>query len=237
MATSMSEQAASRLRGSPIGGGPRVSRSLLRSRLRPGDTDILAAFRVTPQPGVAPEEAAAAVAAESSTATWTTVWSDLLTDLDRYRARCYQIEPVEGQRDQLIAYIAYPLDLFEEGSVVNMMSSIVGNVFGFKALRALRLEDLRIPVAYLKTFPGPPHGIQVERDKLNKHGRPLLGGTIKPKLGLSARNYGRAVYEAAARRTGLHQRRRERQLPAVHALARPFPVHHGSGAKGGERDR
>ena len=35
------------------------------------DTDILAAFRVTPQPGVPPEEAGAAVAAESSTGTWT----------------------------------------------------------------------------------------------------------------------------------------------------------------------
>jgi ribulose 1,5-bisphosphate carboxylase large subunit (EC 4.1.1.39) len=33
----------------------------------PKDTDILAAFRVTPQPGVPPEEAGAAVAAESST--------------------------------------------------------------------------------------------------------------------------------------------------------------------------
>ena len=161
----------------------------------PSHTDILAAFRVTPQPGVPPEEAAAAVAAESSTGTWTTVWSDLLTDLDRYRARCYQIEPVPGQPDQLIAYIAYPLDLFEEGSIVNLLSSIVGNVFGFKALRALRLEDLRLPVAYLKTFPGPPHGIVLERDKLDKYGRPLLGGTIKPKIGLSARNYGRSVYE------------------------------------------
>lgn len=49
--------------------------------------------------------------------------------------------------------------------------------------------------AYIKTFQGPPHGIQVERDKLNKYGRPLLGCTIKPKLGLSAKNYGRAVYE------------------------------------------
>jgi ribulose-bisphosphate carboxylase large chain len=37
------------------------------------DTDILAAVRVTPQPGVPPEEAGAAVAAESSTGTWTTV--------------------------------------------------------------------------------------------------------------------------------------------------------------------
>ena len=165
------------------------------SSYTPKDIDILAAFRVTPQPDVSPEEAAAAVAAESSTGTWTTVWSDLLTDLDRYNARCYQIEPVPGEENQYIAYVAYPLDLFEEGSVANMMSSIVGNVFGFKALKALRLEDLRIPVAYLKTFQGPPHGIQVERDKLNKYGRPLLGCTIKPKLGLSAKNYGRAVYE------------------------------------------
>ncbi len=162
---------------------------------QPRDTDILAAFRVTPQPEVPAEEAAAAVAAESSTGTWTTVWTDLLTDMERYRGRCYAIESVEDSPDQIMAYVAYPLDLFEEGSVVNMMSSIVGNVFGFKAIRALRLEDLRLPAAYLKTFPGPPHGIQVERDKLNKYGRPLLGGTIKPKLGLSARNYGRAVYE------------------------------------------
>uniref|UniRef100_UPI0035F21D05 RubisCO large subunit n=1 Tax=synthetic construct TaxID=32630 RepID=UPI0035F21D05 len=154
----------------------------------PKDTDLLCAFRITPKPGVPMEEAAAAVAAESSTGTWTEVWSNLLTDLERYKARCYRIE---GD----VAYIAYPLDLFEEGSIVNIMSSIVGNVFGFKAVQALRLEDMRIPVAYLKTFPGPPTGIQVERDRLNKYGRPLLGGTIKPKLGLSAKEYARVVYE------------------------------------------
>jgi len=45
------------------------------------DTDVLAAFRMTPQPGVPPEEAGAAVAAESSTGTWTTVWTDGLTSL------------------------------------------------------------------------------------------------------------------------------------------------------------
>ena len=36
----------------------------------------------------------------------------------------------------------------------------------------------------------------MEREHLNKFGRPLLGATTKPKLGLSARNYGRVVYEA-----------------------------------------
>ncbi|WP_038045523.1 form I ribulose bisphosphate carboxylase large subunit [Thermus caliditerrae] len=164
----------------------------------PKETDTIALFRITPQPGIEPEEAAAAVAGESSTATWTVVWTDRLTTLERYQAKAYRVEPVPGNPEQYFAWIAYDLALFEEGSIANMTSSIIGNVFGFKALRALRLEDLRIPVAYLKTFKGAPHGIPVERDMLNKYGRPLLGATVKPKLGLSGRNYGRVVYEALA---------------------------------------
>ncbi|MBK1702846.1 form I ribulose bisphosphate carboxylase large subunit [Thiococcus pfennigii] len=161
----------------------------------PLDSDLLACFKVTQQPGVSREEAAAAVAAESSTGTWTTVWSDLLTDLDYYKGRAYRIEDVPGDKESFYAFVAYPLDLFEEGSIVNVLTSLVGNVFGFKAVRHLRLEDLRFPLHYVKTCGGPPNGIQVERDRLDKYGRPFLGATVKPKLGLSAKSYGRAVYE------------------------------------------
>ncbi len=162
----------------------------------PADTDILALFRITPQEGVDPEEAAAAVAGESSTATWTVVWTDRLTAADTYRAKAYKVEPVPGSEDQYFAYIAYDLALFEPGSIANLTASIIGNVFGFKPLKALRLEDMRFPAAYVKTFDGPPTGIIVERERLDKFGRPLLGATTKPKLGLSGRNYGRVVYEA-----------------------------------------
>ncbi|HEY2206932.1 MAG TPA: form I ribulose bisphosphate carboxylase large subunit [Pseudonocardia sp.] len=162
----------------------------------PKDSDVLCAFRITPQEGVPPEEAGAAVAGESSTATWTVVWTDRLTAHEHYQAKCYRVEAVPATPGQYIAWIAYDLDLFEEGSIANLTSSIIGNVFGFKALRALRLEDMRIPVPYIKTFAGPPHGIVMEREYLGKYGRPLLGATTKPKLGLSARNYGRVVYEA-----------------------------------------
>lgn len=175
---------------------PYVKMGYYNADYEPKDTDILAAFRVTPQPGVPPEEAAAAVAGESSTATWTVVWTDRLTAYDRYQAKCFKVEEVPGREGEYIAHIAYDIDLFEEGSIANMTSSIIGNVFGFKALKALRLEDLRIPLHYVKTFQGPPHGIVMEREYLNKYGRPLLGATTKPKLGLSARNYGRVVYEA-----------------------------------------
>ena len=166
-----------------------------RPDYEPQDSDVLAAFRITPQPGVPKEEAAAAIAGESSTATWTVVWTDRLTAYDKYQGKAYEIEDVPDS-DQFIAKVAYNIDLFEEGSIANLTSSIIGNVFGFKAVKGLRLEDMRISEHYLKTFQGPAHGIIMEREHLNKYGRPLLGCTVKPKLGLSARSYGRVVYEA-----------------------------------------
>ena len=158
-------------------------------------TDVLALFRITPQPGVDPVEATAAVAGESSTATWTVVWTDLLTACDVYRAKAYRVDPVPNTPDQFFGYVAYECDLFEEGSLANITASIIGNVFGFKAVKALRLEDMRIPFAYLKTFQGPATGVVVERERMDKFGRPMLGATVKPKLGLSGKNYGRVGFE------------------------------------------
>jgi ribulose-bisphosphate carboxylase large chain len=168
----------------------------------PKDTDVLAMFRITPQKGVEPDECAAAVAGESSTATWTVVWTDRLTACEMYRAKAYRVDlvpntgPGTDTEAQYFAYIAYDIDLFESDSIANLTASIIGNVFGMKAVKALRLEDMRIPVAYLKTFQGPATGVIVERERMDKFGRPLLGATTKPKLGLSGRNYGRVVYEA-----------------------------------------
>jgi ribulose-bisphosphate carboxylase large chain len=167
----------------------------------PKETDVIALFRITPQSGVEAQEAAAAVAGESSTATWTVVWTDRLTACDTYRAKAYRVDlvpntgPGTETEQQYFAYVAYELDLFEEGSIANLTASIIGNVFSFKPLKAARLEDMRLPAAYVKTFRGPPTGIVVERERLDKYGRPLLGATVKPKLGLSGRSYGRVVYE------------------------------------------
>ena len=68
--------------------------------------------------------------------------------------------------------------------------------FNFKnsSLRAMRLEDLCISPTSSKTLKGPPHGIQVEGDKFNKHGHLLLRCTIKPKLGLYPKIHLRTYY-------------------------------------------
>jgi ribulose-bisphosphate carboxylase large chain len=161
------------------------------------DTDVLAVFRFQPQMGCPADELAAGIAGESSTATWTVVWTDLLTACDLYRAKTYKLieydydSELKAHEKTWFAYIAYDIDLFEEASISNLTASIIGNVFGMKAVQSLRLEDMRIPVAYLKTFQGPATGLVVERERLDKFGRPLLGATVKPKLGLSGKNYGR----------------------------------------------
>ena len=49
---------------------------------------------------------------------------------------------------------------------------------------------MRFPIAILKTFQGPATGLIVERERLDKFGRPLLGATVKPKLGLSVKIMG-----------------------------------------------
>ncbi len=60
------------------------------------------------EPDYPPAEAAAAVAVESSTGTWTSVWTDSLTDMDCYRGHAYACEPVPGAEDTYYAFVAYP---------------------------------------------------------------------------------------------------------------------------------
>jgi len=77
--------------------------------------DILALFIMTPQPGVDPIEAAEAIAGESSTAIWAVVWTDLLTAADLYLAKPYRVDRIPSSNEVYFAYIAYDIDLFEEG--------------------------------------------------------------------------------------------------------------------------
>ncbi len=204
-----------------------------RPDYEPKDTDFICVFRITPQEGVDAEEAAAAVAGESSTATWTVVWTDLLTAADSYRAKAYRVDPVPNTgpgtptEQQYFAYVAYDLILFEEGSIANVTASLIGNVFSFKPLKAGRLEDIRVPVAYVKTFKGPPTGHR-RRARAPRQVRPSVAGRDdEAEAGAVRQELRPGDLRGADRRPRLHQGRREHQLAAVHALARPLPVRHG----------
>ena len=126
-----------------------------------------------------------------------------------------------GTPGQYFAYIAYDLDLFEEGSIANLTASIIGNVFCFKPLKALRLEDMRIPGHYLKTFQGPATGIVAERERLKLLRPPAARRDDEAEARPLRPQLRPRRLRGAQGRARLHQGRREHQLAALHALARP----------------
>ena len=154
---------------------------------KPTSNDLICLFKVTPE-GMSFEEAVNNVALESSVGTWTPVSSNQKY-VNKLGAKAFAIS---GDWVK----IAYPQELFEEGSVSNILSSIAGNVFGMKAVKGLRLEDIKFPQKLLKSFPGPRHGIEGYRKILKVKNRPLVGTIVKPKLGLRTNDHARVAYES-----------------------------------------
>ena len=163
------------------------SKRYLELGYEPEETELLIAFRITPRAGTSIEEAASAVAAESSVGTWTEVELGNEAKYNRFKARVYRIE---GD----VAYISYPFIIFEKNSIPNILSSVVGNVFGFKAVSALRIEDMKIPLVLVNSFPGPKFGIAGVRKILGVKDRPMTGSTAKPKLGNSPKEHAYVAY-------------------------------------------
>ena len=154
---------------------------------KPTSNDLICLFKVTPD-GMSIKEAINNVALESSTGTWCDVSSNKKY-VNKLGAKAFAIS---GNWVK----IAYPQDLFEEGSVSNILSSIAGNVFGMKCVKGLRLEDIKFPKKLLKTFPGPRFGIDGYRKILKIKDRPLVGTIVKPKLGLKTKDHAKVAYEA-----------------------------------------
>jgi ribulose-bisphosphate carboxylase large chain len=92
--------------------------------------------------------------------------------------------------------IAYPFELFEPGNMPQVLSSIAGNIFGMKAIRHVRLEDICWSRKFLRSFHGPRFGISGIRKILGIKTRPLTATVPKPKLGMTAREHARSGFEA-----------------------------------------
>ena len=153
----------------------------------PKESDVICTFYVEPE-GISMEEAAGGVAAESSIGTWT----ELTTEKPYVEELAARVFGIEGNN----ARIAYPVELFELGNFPNILSSISGNVFGLRALRNLRLNDIQFPKKIIDSFKGPKYGVEGIRGLLKVHDRPLVGTIIKPKLGLKTSDHARVAYEA-----------------------------------------
>ncbi len=156
----------------------------------PKKTDIICDFSFKPAKGVSLKEVAGAVAAESSIGTWTDV-TEAPSRINELAAKVFLLS-----NDHL--KIAYPIELFEKNSVPQILSSVAGNIFGMKAVDALKLQDIEFPKEIVNSFLGPKFGIQGIRKLLNVPKRPLIGTIIKPKLGLNESEHAEMAFKSWA---------------------------------------
>ena len=164
------------------------SKGYVDLKYKPASTDLVCSFTLAPAEGVSVEEAAGAVAGESSVGTWT----EVSTSSQRIKDMRAKVFSIKGGWVE----IAYPQELFEGGNMAQIFSSVAGNIFGMKVLDNLRLEDIHWPAKIRDSFPGPAFGIAGIRKLLRVPKRPLCGTIIKPKLGLREAEHANVAYDA-----------------------------------------
>ena len=135
-------------------------------------------------------QAAAEVAAESSTGTNLNVKTETPFSKEM-NAIVYKID-----QDKDLVWLAYPWRLFDRGgNVQNILTYLVGNVLGMKEVSALKLLDVWFPPSMLEQYDGPSYTLDDMRKYLGVYDRPILGSIIKPKMGLTSAEYAEAAYD------------------------------------------
>ena len=157
-------------------------------KYKPKKTDLICLFRFEPAKGISVEEAIGRIASESSNGTWTEL-TTLKEHIRKIRARAFHIS---GN----LVKIAYPIELFELGSMPQLYSSVAGNIFGMKAIENLRLEDIEFPEAMVKSFLGPQFGIPGVRKFMKVPKRPLMCTVPKPKVGMTTEEHAKVAFDA-----------------------------------------
>ncbi len=172
--------------------------SLDEAELIKNGKHILVAYTMHPMAGVGYLEAAAHIAAESSTGTNVEVSTtdDFTKGVD---ALVYFIDEAKG-----IMKVAYPNDLFDRNvtdgraMIVSFLTLVIGNNQGMGDVADLQMQDFYVPQRMLQLFDGPAKDIS---DLWRILGRPVVNGgyisgtIIKPKLGLRPEPFAKAAYQ------------------------------------------
>jgi ribulose-bisphosphate carboxylase large chain len=74
---------------------------------------------------------------------------------------------------------------WKEDGVTQLLVQVMGGNLDIAQIKKCRLIKLEFPKEVLSFFKGPKFGIEKTREFVGVYGRPLLGGIIKPKTGIS----------------------------------------------------
>ena len=158
---------------------------------------------------VDPEEAAAHLCQEQSTAQWKRV--DVDEDLrDRFGAKVIELKVERelespsyclprdiGKRTHVCRVrIAHPHGNFGP-KLPNILTAAGGEgAFYSPGIAVIKLMDIEFPDNFLQAFQGPKFGIKGLRDILGVYDRPLFFGVIKPNIGLAPEPFAELAYQS-----------------------------------------
>lgn len=146
-----------------------------------------------------PSQAAHVMAGEQSSGTFVRLPGETDALRDRAAARVERLEELDA-----VAEPALPCKLADRGQgfrrarvtlswpmanigpdLPNLMATVAGNLFELREFSGLRIEDIRLPLAFADAGPGPRFGIAGTRRLTGVASGPLIGTIIKPSVGLS----------------------------------------------------
>jgi ribulose-bisphosphate carboxylase large chain len=149
------------------------------------------------------EAAAASIAGEQSTGTFTSVPGETEELVRRHGATVESIEPLGYAASPSLPGAAPPKDpargwprgrvriSFPAANVgpnlAALTAMIAGNLFELRILSGLRLLDFDLPADLAAEFAGPQFGIAGTRRLAGVEGRPIIGTIVKPSIGLTPR--------------------------------------------------
>ncbi|MDO9517487.1 MAG: ribulose-bisphosphate carboxylase large subunit, partial [Methanosarcinaceae archaeon] len=107
---------------------------------KPKSTDLVCEYHIEPAKGIKFEDACTHMAGESSIDTWADISTISPQLADALKPHVYY-----ANEERQTVRVAYTQDLFELGSVAQILSAVAGNIFSMKLLDKLRFEDISFP--------------------------------------------------------------------------------------------
>jgi 2,3-diketo-5-methylthiopentyl-1-phosphate enolase len=136
---------------------------------------------------------AAHLAVEESTGSWIHLPLETPELVSRHGAKVVKVFQVPDHEyatsDKEITFvveIAFPFLNFGH-QLPMLMNTLIGVISFFGHIK---LVDIHFPRKYVEQFPGPRFGVEQIRQQLGVHDRPLVGGIIKPCVGLTPQQAG-----------------------------------------------
>lgn len=159
---------------------------------KPGKDDFVVLLWVKGESNL--NHLAEGIAAESSVGTFTKIKTMNEHIFKHYRAHVFDI--IRSSDNAGFVKIAYPLEHFDQKNVVQFCASVLGNVFGLLEIDELYVMDISFPEKYQKQFKGPI-GLEAIRKYIgtSKSRRPHCGTIVKPKVGLTPKEFADVAYK------------------------------------------